>query len=173
LTFSAATQHFNMPKLTFERDAQCDRSATEAEVCRFEAKHDIVLPAEYRTFLLTHNGGRVLTDGTESYVPLAGHPHVQNLWIDQFFPLCEPAVEIQTLDAAIEEAIHDGIPKSHIPIAGGSDWFTIGLAPNNRGQVYFWDHEEKWETSDIIPWRVTNSLAEFFALIASFQYDSA
>jgi len=160
-----------MPQLTFERDAQCDRSATEEEVCRFEARHNIVLPNEYRTFLLTHNGGRVLTNCMESYVLLSGHPHVQNLWIDQFFPLYESAVELQTLDAALEEALHDGIPKSHLPIAGGSDWFTIGIAPNIQGQVFFWDHEGQWEKSDIVPWRLANSLSEFLELIASFPYE--
>jgi hypothetical protein len=140
---------------------------SEEQIRRFESEHGIVLPSEYVEFLLTQNGGYP----TPEFVPFEGHPHIANVWVSYILGLYGGDHWDKSLEWALAAGQADGIPEGHLPITSGNDWFTIEVGSRTEGAVYFWDHEDVWEESDIVPWRQADSFGQFLSQIASFRPD--
>jgi hypothetical protein len=50
------------------------------------------------------------------------------------------------------EILRDRMPNTIIPIGddGVGNQICIGIAGNERGKVYFWDHENEWDEADYL-----------------------
>jgi hypothetical protein len=134
----------------------------EEELKSFEREHGFSLPADYKQFLLSTNGGRPERDlltihGLKSN-PL-GRIHV-------FFGLKDP-VESCNLDWNLQ-VFRDRIPASYLPIATteGADKICLDMTGEHAGAVYYWDGYA--QTGE----RTLYFLAEDFAsFVASLQKD--
>lgn len=116
------------------------RKATERQVAALEQQLGMPLPAEYRNFLLTHNGGQLeLADGS---FELFGHPspygHIG--CVQFFYTLQKSAPVYESLQYAIEQ-IMPLMPSGHLPISdSGGNTITIDLE-KKPGCIYLFDHE--------------------------------
>lgn len=111
----------------------------DAQLDTFEQQVRVRLPAEYRAFLMEHNGGRVrprklrmeagaYSTGSVQYFLSVGPPtHVEQDWADLKDPACPR------------------MPPEHIPIAEceGGDYLTMVIDGPKRGQIFYWSHEEE------------------------------
>ena len=116
------------------------RQATEGQVAALEKQLGATLPAEYRNFLLTRNGGRLeLADGS---FELFGHPspygHIG--CVEVLYTLQKNAPVYESLRYAIEQ-IMPLMPTGHLPISdSGGNAITIDLG-KKPGCIYLFDHE--------------------------------
>lgn len=112
---------------------------TEERLARFEARIGQVLPADYRAFLLRHNGGRPVPatfvisaeEGTDTL------HHTYGLHDGPSYFNLEHAYET-----------HQGrVPAGLLAIADdpGGNAICLGIGGEHRGGVYFWDHEREAE----------------------------
>lgn len=101
----------------------------------FENRVGVRFPAEYRAFLLAHNGGRVEPrtfgdewDGTIQYFLSIGPPFDATYAWETF-----------------RHPDYPRMPPEHIPIAycEGGNLLTIVVEGPHRGQIFYWDHEEE------------------------------
>lgn len=101
----------------------------------FESEIGIPLPDDYREFLLQHNGGKPdpchfpIAEDTDSLHHVYGL-HDGPTWF--------------RLDDA-RQTYHGRIPASMIPIADDpyGNAICLGVTGNERGRIYFWDHENE------------------------------
>lgn len=116
------------------------RKATERQVAGLEQELGATLPAEYRNFLLTYNGGRLdLEDGS---FELFGHPspygHIG--CVQLLYTMQKDAPAYESLQYAIEQ-IMPLLPSGHLPISdSGGNAITIDLK-KKPGCIYLFDHE--------------------------------
>ena len=111
------------------------KSATEGQIAALEKQLGCRLPDEYRNFLLTRNGGQP----NPPYVQIPG-THIDNVGVSDIFGLFGTAKEYPSIFGAIQ--IHEPVlPKGYLPIARGSDLFTLSLRKKDFGCIHFWDHE--------------------------------
>ncbi len=129
---------------------------SDEAVRAFERRIGHTLPADYRAFLLTHNGGRPEPGGVE--FELEGR-HVDNE-VHCFFPLCEAGVtaapnsldELHSWPLAsawddlqhdLEHLYHKQLADPLLPIGtdGSSNYFCLVLAGDRRGAIVFLEHE--------------------------------
>lgn len=110
--------------------------ATEANIVRLERRLKSKLPEAYREFLLRHNGGQPEpatfvpadrdrpTEVINSFLALGGDPDVDDL-------------------ATFLKLYKKQLPKDCLPIAYDAfgNLICIGLAGQERGRIYFLDHE--------------------------------
>lgn len=110
--------------------------ATEKQVCDLEKSLGCKLPTDYRNFLLSANGGRP----NPECVRVPGVPYIDNVGVESLFHLRaeKPGIDELTYEA---KRLNPSLLKVHLPIAGGSDLFTISLSPKSFGAVYWWNHE--------------------------------
>lgn len=98
------------------------------------------LPPEYREFLLELNGGK----------PAAPRFRVGNGWsrIHYFYGLGTGFAYSDIEDGLVTFA--GRIPERMIPVAAdpGGNQLLLSLAGEDRGVVYFWDHEEEYRNED-------------------------
>ena len=109
---------------------------SESMVIEFEANLGVALPTDYRKFLLTYNGGSPIPYGFD--VPGWGDSLVNELYGLGF-------ADHRSLDRAIERKVEVLSKTQTIPIGydpGGNGIF-MGVAPQNFGVVYFFDHEDE------------------------------
>jgi predicted DNA-binding WGR domain protein len=111
------------------------RKATETQVAKLEKQLHAKLPAEYRNFLLTQNGGVP----EPFFVRIPGHPYIDNVAVGYILGLYAKSEPYESLLYAVEHKL-PRLPKGHLPIAGDSDIFSISLT-RKPGCIYFWDHE--------------------------------
>ncbi len=111
------------------------RKATETQVRALETKLRTELPEDYRTFLLTQNGGVP----TPYFVTIPGHPYINNVAVGYLLGIYGRSEPWQSLNAVMDRKL-PYLPKGQLPIAGDSDIFTLSL-DSKPGCVYFWDHE--------------------------------
>jgi len=112
------------------------KSATESQVSALEKQLGCRLPDEYRNFLLTRNGGQP----NPPYVQIPAIPYIDNVGVSYIFGLFGTAKEYPSLFGAIQ--IHGpALPEGYLPIARGSDLFTLSLQKKDFGCIHFWDHE--------------------------------
>ena len=110
---------------------------TAEDVRGFETKLGVVLPDDYKTFLLQKNGG--IPKKAKIKIDLLGVKVVQ-----QFYALTSPA-NSYTLSYLLE-VYSERIPNYMLPIADdpAGNLYLCRLQPGDAyGNIYFWDHEEE------------------------------
>ncbi len=110
---------------------------SESDIVRFESHLDITLPEEYRNFLLQHNGGEPEPD--EFVVPgWSGESSA----ISRFFSIVDNSESGLTHEIT---TYRNRIPDSIIPIGvdPGDNLICIGVGEQNRGVIFFWDHDDE------------------------------
>jgi hypothetical protein len=131
-------------------------------IAQFEAHRGVLLPREYKKFLLNSNGGM-----PTSHIFAVPGFHGQGSSLNSFYGIHNGPKHHQ-LDWACE--VHkERIPDDLIPIA--SDAFgneiCIGWKGKRRGKIYFWDHEDELDEQGLSRqdygnvYLVANSLGEF------------
>lgn len=115
---------------------QGTRKATESQIKAFEKKIGCELPEEYRSFLMTVNGGQPNPD----CVRVPGVEGFDNVGVGVLFHL-QPAKPGPDELSYETERVTGLIPEGHLPIGGSSDLFTLSLRPKSFGCVYWWFHE--------------------------------
>jgi hypothetical protein len=111
----------------------------EADVVAFETRNGIQLPPDYREFLISHNGGKVIS--AECFV----NPEIQTVAVDAFCGLTgRRGLDIQGwLDEYKSE-----MPPGFLIIAKdpGGNFFILGTASPTCG-VFYWDHTQVFPSS--------------------------
>lgn len=146
------------------------RKLTEELVQAFERQHKCKLPADYREFLLEHNGGFPTPDCV--LVDESGRRTVTDVFC--FFALGDerPWASVEwNLDTLAAR-----LPKDTLPIGRDScgNLWLIGLGGEQAGAVYFWDHGTYLNVveNDLASWpRIATSFGEFKSRIG--LYDAA
>lgn len=105
----------------------------DADLDAFESQVGVRLPAEYRAFLKSHNGGRVEPR------TLRMRPSSQI----QYFVTIGPPIDAVYYWDMFKNTKR--MPPEHIPIArcDGGDLLTMVTEGPTRGQIFYWDHEEE------------------------------
>lgn len=113
------------------------------EIHRFEMRRGIVLPQEYRNFLLQSNGGAPEPDSFD--VP--GWTHKAS-GMQRFFGIRKG--DVNDLDRTCE-VYRDRIPNELLPIASDSfgNIIAIGIRGQRRAKIYFWDHEDELDENGL------------------------
>jgi hypothetical protein len=137
--------------------------ATSPEaIAEFETRRGVLLPAEYKAFLLTSNGGMPTPDVCE--VP---GWHGRGSEVGSFYGIHE-GPKTKRLDWACE--VHEErIPGDLIPIAydANGNEICLGWRGERKGKIYFWDHEDEIDENGCFRqdyrnvFLVANSLQEF------------
>ncbi len=118
------------------------------------------LPADYRNFLLLHNGGKV----AKNYYEVPGGKNTFE--VRQFFGILGPNVESDLLHK--REFYIKRTPGAIVPIAyaEGGNLVCLSTRPDSFGQVFFWDHELEASDGEEATWenlfKVADSFDEFF-----------
>lgn len=145
--------------------------ATSREaIAEFEARQGILLPAEYKAFLLNSNGGMPIPDMFE--VP-GWHGHGNEL--GSFYGIHD-GPKTKRLDRACE-VYDERIPSDLIPIAydANGNAICLGWKGEREGKVYFWDHEDELdENGDFVQdyrnvFLVADSLQEFLDSLMTYE----
>lgn len=107
-----------------------------AQIGRIEQELGYVLPREYRSFLLAHNGGQAV----EGVFPIHDPPHDYHGLLDQFMCI-SPGDPYNLLDWVSDYT--ERLPPNLLPVAvdQAGNLITLSVAGPNTGKVYFWDHE--------------------------------
>lgn len=131
---------------------------TNRKIAEFEAKRQIKLPIDYRTFLLSTNGGCPEPDA----FPIRDNPNDSHGLIQQFFSLGSKD-EDYDLDENIE-VYTERIPVNLLPIATdpGGNILCISTHGEDFGTVYFWDHSFEGLPSDKPDYHNVYFIAESF-----------
>ncbi len=132
------------------------------EITKFEARQGVLLPLEYKQFLLTSNGGSPTPDVFE--VP-EWHGHGNTV---MFFYGIHEGEKVDRLDRACQ-VYDERIPADLLPIAydANGNVICIGWEGERQGKIYFWDHEDEIDEdgclryNDCTVFLVANSLQEF------------
>ena len=137
-------------------------ATSEEAITEFEARRGVLLPSEYKQFLLTSNGGWP----TPNVFKVPGW-HGQASGLVDFYGIHD-GPKVTRLDYALE-VYDERVPATLIPIA--TDAFgnkvCIGWKGKRKGKIYFWDHEDELdENGDFVQdyrnvFLVANSLQEF------------
>jgi SMI1 / KNR4 family (SUKH-1) len=111
--------------------------ASEAAVRALEQQWDAILPASYRHFLLTINGGRPRECLIDFDAP---HLRLQGGTLNHFFEVSEDPGEGL---AHLMQAFGRDIPQGMIFIgrSPGGDYFLLSLRARSYGQVFYKDHD--------------------------------
>ncbi|MBK9266104.1 MAG: SMI1/KNR4 family protein [Polyangiaceae bacterium] len=131
-------------------------------ITQFEARRGVLLPLDYKQFLLKSNGGYPTPNVFE--VP---EWHGQGNSVMSFYGIHDGS-KGKRLDRACE-VYDERIPADLIPIADDANGnaICIGWKGEREGKIYFWDHEDELdEDGDFVKdyrnvFVVANSLQEF------------
>jgi hypothetical protein len=148
--------------------------ATSPEaIADFETRRAVVLPPEYKAFLLNSNGGWPTPNVFE--IP---HFHGQGSELGSFYGIHD-GPKGKRLDRALE-VYDERIPADLIPIAydAGGNAVCIGWKGERAGKIYFWDHEDEIDENgclrydDCDVFLLADSLQEFLdSLMTSEELD--
>ena len=129
--------------------------ADAARLAAFEARIAAALPADYREFLVTHNGGGFVPD--EIVLPGAAEPHAT---VGTVFGLHDGP---NGLEAAFGNVLGE-VPAELLAFAEdvGGDLLCIGIRGEHYGRVYYWDHERSTPGADQPGWDNVTLLAGSF-----------
>jgi hypothetical protein len=139
---------------------------TEAELQQFEDELGILLPREYRDFLLAHNGGKPKPDTFN--VDMDGFKNTNRV-------ICFLGIAPVTDHAAFAwylKGYKGRIPHSLLPIAYplNIDLICLSVHAKDYGRVYYWDHN--WEVTETEPdYSNVHLVAENFTQFLELLYD--
>lgn len=147
------------------------RKATEKQVETLEKRIGQRLPDEYRTFLITTNGGLPNPD----FVAVPGFKNIESVGVGTLFHL-QPAKPLPNELGYQWTAATSLVPPGHLPIAGSSDLFTLSLVPKTLGCVFWWSHDTDEVDDDgnfleSAGYLFAGSFDEFLTRIAVFHGD--
>ncbi|MBP5221960.1 MAG: SMI1/KNR4 family protein [Lachnospiraceae bacterium] len=127
------------------------------EIVSFEKEYGIIIPEQYRKFLLKYNGGHTpntIFDAPKIYTTLI-----------LFYGIGD--IE-KKLDNIYE--LSEWIKRHLLPISFDiyGNYIAIGLEGDLKGKIYFCDHEKGYKKT-----LIANDLSEFFSLCESEKLDIA
>ncbi|MBK9266108.1 MAG: SMI1/KNR4 family protein [Polyangiaceae bacterium] len=142
-------------------------------IAQFETRRGVLLPAEYKAFLLKSNGGWPTPNVFE--VPeWHGHGNA----VMSFYGIHD-GEKVDRLEWACE-VYDERIPADLIPIADDANGnaICIGWKGEREGKIYFWDHEDEIDENGCFRqdyrnvYLMANSLQEFLDnLMTHEDYD--
>lgn len=141
--------------------SSCGPQLTELDITAFEKRIGQLLPADYRNFLLAHNGGV-----PESHV--IRNNEVGDLEVQLFYGIREE--EYFDIDL-LRESMRGRWPERFLAIAIDSfgDFYCLSLSGPDAGEVYFWDHEQEADpdepATELNLFPIAKSFAEFLYLM--------
>lgn len=115
---------------------------TPIDIDAFEKRQNVILPPEYRAWLLRFNGGRPIP----GEFTLPGKEGLEGVaW---FFAIHEGEHNNLDTECRYWRITTGRLPETLIPIAGdgSGNLICISTDETDLGKVYFWDHEEETET---------------------------
>ncbi len=126
-----------------------------ARLAAFEGRLGATLPADYRQFLLAHNGGELTPD--ELVLPGQVEPFTS---LGSVFGLHDGPL---SLDEVFDN-VEGEIPAELVAFAEdvGGNLLCIGIGGEYRGKAYFWDHERSSPGDDVPGWDNITLLAGSF-----------
>jgi hypothetical protein len=135
-----------------------DILSSSEQLNELERQYRISLPEDYKQFLITVNGGRPV-ERKFSFEENGRHTRAAVAW---FFGDCDNA----NYGLRPNFKIYKGrIPDAFFPIATDSfgNLILLSSRSEDRGSVYFWDHEKEDEDapSSKNTYLVANSFSEF------------
>jgi hypothetical protein len=148
-------------------------ATSREEIAQFEARRGVLLPPDYKQFLLNSNGGYPTPNVFE--VP-EWHGHGNSVM--SFYGIHD-GPKVKRLDWACE-VYDERIPADLIPIAydANGNAICIGWKGEREGKIYFWDHEDELDEDGLFVqdyrnvYLVANSLQEFLdSLMTHEEYD--
>lgn len=143
---------------------------TPEQLRAFEQRYGIVLPEDYRRFMLQYNGGRPSPQDTFD-VPKRRHSEQDTVGDFNSIDVENPSLSIE----AFMEIYRDRIPAGTLPIGGGACGGAILLrvAGEPLGEVLLFDEESDGEPG--LPphtYRVAPSFQAFLDGLYEFQMDN-
>jgi hypothetical protein len=126
-----------------------------ARLTLFEVRLGTALPADYRQFLLAHNGGEFVPD--EIVLPSQGQPFAS---IGPLFGLHDGPLSLESVCENLEGEIPADVLAFGEDVGG--NLLCIGIRGNLRGKVYFWDHNRSFPGAGEPGWSGMTLLAESF-----------
>jgi len=115
---------------------------TENDLRAFEKEMRSTFPEDYRTFLLTHNGGQP----KPYFFKVPGWQYQQSL-VNELKGIVSNS---QSVDLREDNSIMEGrLPKGFVSIGDdpGGNKILISLDGSTRGKIYFFDHENEPDVS--------------------------
>ena len=110
---------------------------TASDISAFEKKCGLKLPAAYRKFLLSHNGGQP----SECLLEFTGVDECENeLCVSMFYSICRTDKKDYDLEKAISYwRESERLPKRVIPVGEdiGGNLICLSLGKKDPGCVYF------------------------------------
>lgn len=143
-------------------------SVTADSLAKFERDHSVVLPQDYRKFLLSHNGGFPSRDCVE----FNDGKRKTSTDVFYFFALDDTR---DSVSMAWHLSTFAGrIPKETLPIARDShgNLWLLSLAGDHAGSVFFWDHGtfNTFDETDLKQWPlVANTFGEFMETLTNYD----
>ena len=137
-----------------------------AELQALEQQLGATLPADYREFLLAHNGGC-----PDPYCfPLPGHEADDCGILNQFLGI-EPETDRDLL--TVWQRYQQRVPANLIPIAWdpGGNLICLAMDAADRGKVYFWDHEAECNPGEMPGYDNLLLISDSFATFLNSFYD--
>jgi SMI1 / KNR4 family (SUKH-1) len=109
-----------------------------AELDHLESRHDIRLPADYRSFLLDHNGG---DPRPSNHFDVVGNDEMTAVTVHYFHGIFQEPLWA-SLDW-LKEIYKDRIIPEGLPIAcdGVGNQIVLIARGEKSGELFFWDHE--------------------------------
>lgn len=126
---------------------------SEEELQSLERQIGTSFPEPYRQFVGTYGASRfghsVGFSITSPPSGTAGAPRRGVL--SGFYGAMNSLNNTLSLAWAIK-TFRDRMPESVVPIGaeGGGDQLVLGVAADERGRIYYWDHENEWDEEDFI-----------------------
>lgn len=135
------------------------RPLTEADVAEFERELGALLPSDYRSFLLEHNGGLPVPDA----FPIQGFAEETEGELQVLFGVhrSPEASDLRWNLRQSEDLLQHGL----LPIGcnSGGDLICLSLFGDDVGAVHFWDSRDPRGAD--ATYRLAGSFTEFVASI--------
>lgn len=112
------------------------RKLSEKDIEELELGLNVILPENYKQFLMQYNGGRPVPD----CYPIEGLKNNPYGGIHFFFGIHR---EIDSGNLSWNYTVMEGrLPKGFLPIAsdGSGDILCLALSGKNEGRIFFWDY---------------------------------
>ena len=129
---------------------------------KVEDRFGIVLPIEYRDFLLLHNGGRPRPDVFRFKKPSGKYA---DSCVDWFLAIYDG--EHDNFESYFETYKLDQhrLPTELVPIAHdpGGNLICIAVSGSRKGAVFFWDHEYECDIGETPTFANVHVIADTFS----------